>query len=61
VGLAYAYSELSREQDARAEAAEVMRLSPHFSLEKVKQRQPVNQNDPSNQHFLAELRKAGLK
>jgi TolB-like protein/Tfp pilus assembly protein PilF len=61
VGLAYAYSELSREQDARAEAAEVMRLSPHFSLEKVKQRQPVNQNDPSNQHYLAELRKAGLK
>jgi TolB-like protein/tetratricopeptide (TPR) repeat protein len=61
VGLAYAYSELSREQDARVEAAEVMRISPHFSLEKAKQTLPINWNDPSNQHLLAELREAGLK
>jgi adenylate cyclase len=59
--LAHAYAELSREQDARAEAAEVMRISPHFSLEEWKQRVPRNWNDPSNQDLLAELRKAGLK
>jgi hypothetical protein len=30
--LIVAYTELRRDQDARAEAAEVMRISPHFSL-----------------------------
>jgi adenylate cyclase len=61
VGLAYAYSELGRERDAQTEAAEVMRRSPHFSLEEVKQRIPSNWDDPWHQHYLAELRKAGLK
>jgi tetratricopeptide (TPR) repeat protein len=59
--LAYAYFELGREQDARVEAAEVMRVSPHFSLEQATQREPLNWDDPSNQEFLAVLRKAGLK
>ncbi len=31
--LAATYSELGREEEARAEAAEVLRLSPNFSLE----------------------------
>jgi len=61
VGLAYAYSELGRERDAQTEAAEVMRRSPHFSLEEVKQRIPSNWHDPWHQHYIAELRKAGLK
>ena len=33
--LVHAYSELGREQEARAEAAEVLRVSPGFSLEDV--------------------------
>jgi adenylate cyclase len=60
VYLASAYSELGREQEARAEAAEVLRLSPGFSLEKVKQRFPYL-HDLRQPHFLADLRKAGLK
>jgi tetratricopeptide (TPR) repeat protein len=61
VGLTYAYSELSREQDAKAEAAEVMRRSRQFSLEQVKQTIPSNWSDPWHQRYLAELHKAGLK
>ena len=41
VNLIHSYSELGREQDARAEAAEVLRLSPGFSLEEV-ERMPGN-------------------
>jgi tetratricopeptide (TPR) repeat protein len=60
VNLVYAYSELGREQDARAEAAEVLRISPGFSLEGV-QSLPGNWQGPSGQRFLSGLRKAGLK
>jgi adenylate cyclase len=58
--LAHAYAELGRAQDARAEGAEVMRISPHFSLKEWQRRVPRNWNDPANQELLAELRKAGL-
>jgi adenylate cyclase len=34
--LIHSYSKLGREQDARAEAAEVLRVSPRFSLREVK-------------------------
>ena len=60
VNLVYAYSELGREQDARAEAAEVLRISPGFSLEKV-ERMPANWQGPLGQRYLSDLRKAGLK
>ena len=60
VNLVYAYSELGREQDARAEAAEVLRLSPQFSLEGV-ERIPGNWQGPLGQRYLSDLRKAGLK
>ena len=60
VNLVYAYSELGREQDARAEAAEVLRLSPQFSLEGV-ERIPGNWQGPLGRRYLADLRKAGLK
>jgi adenylate cyclase len=60
VNLVYAYSELGREQDARAEAAEVLRLSPGFSLEGV-ERIPGNWQGALGQRYLSDLRKAGLK
>jgi adenylate cyclase len=60
VNLVYAYSELGREQDARAEAAEVLRINPRFSLEEV-ERMPGNWQGPLGQRYLSELRKAGLK
>jgi hypothetical protein len=52
------YIELGREPEARAEAAEVLRISPGFSLEKVTKRMP---GDTWKQRYLADLRKAGLE
>jgi adenylate cyclase len=58
--LAAVYSELGQEAEARAEAAEVLRINPHFSLEVHKQRVPIK--DPAMlERHLAALRKAGLK
>jgi len=58
--LAAVYSELGREAEARAEAAEVLRINPQFSLEVHKQREPIK--DPAMlERQLAALRKAGLK
>jgi adenylate cyclase len=59
--LVVAYSELGRQQEARAEAAEVMRVSPQFSLEEMQQRLPENWQDPRRRRMLADLRQAGLK
>jgi TolB-like protein/Flp pilus assembly protein TadD len=58
--LAAVYSELGKEAEARAEAAEVLRLNPTFSLELHKQRAPIK--DPAVlERQLAALRRAGLK
>jgi adenylate cyclase len=58
--LASIYSALGREEEARAEAAEILRLNPRFSLEGLKQRLPTK--DPAVvEQYLASLRKAGLK
>jgi adenylate cyclase len=58
--LIHSYSQLGRQQDARAEAAEVLRLSPGFSLEEV-EKMPGNWEGPEGQRYLSDLRKAGLK
>ncbi len=58
--LAGLYGRLGREEEARAEAAEVMRLNPDFSVEGVRQRS--GRTDPAVlERWLAALRKAGLK
>jgi adenylate cyclase len=58
--LAAVYSELGREAEARAEAAEVLRLNPHFSLEVYRQREPLK--EPAQlERRLAALRRAGLR
>jgi TolB-like protein/predicted Zn-dependent protease len=58
--LAAVYSELGQEAQAQAEAAEVLRINPQFSLEVHKQRAPIK--DPAMlERQLAALRKAGLK
>src|SRR5713101_5985353 len=52
--------ELGRDDDARAEAAEVLRLSPHYSLATWQQAYPLK--DPVLQcRWRTYLRKAGLK
>jgi adenylate cyclase len=59
-GLATIYSELGREEEARAEAAEVLRINPKYSLEVWRQR--FLYKDPAVlECMLAALRKAGLK
>jgi len=67
VGLIYAYMELGRDRDARTEAAQVLRLSPKFSLKIVKETfrrtggSRGDWDDPVRRHLLDDLRKAGLK
>jgi adenylate cyclase len=54
------YSELGKETEARAEATEVLRINPKFSLEVHKQRVPIKDAATLERHIAA-LRKAGLK
>ena len=58
--LAVSYSESSQEEEARVAAAEILRISPNFSLEGYQQR--VHYKDPAVlERFVTALRKAGLK
>ena len=60
LALAGVYSQLGQDVEARAEAAEVLRLNPNFSLEGLRKRLPFK--DPAAaEQYLASLRKAGLK
>jgi adenylate cyclase len=60
MNLATAYSELGREEEARAEAAEVLRINSQFSLETLRQTAPVK--DPATlERVFTALRGAGLK
>jgi TolB-like protein/Flp pilus assembly protein TadD len=58
--LAVVYSELGQAAEARSQAAEVLRLNPHFSLAVHEQRMPIKDPAALERH-LAALRKAGLK
>lgn len=49
-----------REEEARAEGAEVLRISPNFSLEAWRQILPYK-DQAEVEHYLDGLRKAGLK
>jgi hypothetical protein len=60
LSLAAIYSQLGREAEAQAEAAEVLRINPQFSLEVHKQRVPLKDLVMLERN-LAALRKAGLK
>jgi len=60
LGMAIIYSELGREEEAHAEAEEVLKLSPNFSVEIYGERVPYR--DPAMaERDMAALRKAGLK
>jgi adenylate cyclase len=58
--LAAIYSELGQIAEARAEAAEVLRLNPKFSLELHRQRMLIKDQAVLERHIAA-LREAGLK
>jgi adenylate cyclase len=60
ISLAYTYSMMGRAKEARAEAAEVLRINPKFSLDSFSKARPYK--DQSEVDKLANaLRKAGLK
>jgi adenylate cyclase len=52
--LLIAYTDLGRDSEARAEAAEIMRISPHFTV-------PVPDDNAWHKHVVTDWRKAGLK
>jgi adenylate cyclase len=58
--LAVSYIGLGREEDARAEVAEVLRINPHFALEGLRQMAP-NKDRALLERHLAAMRQAGLK
>jgi adenylate cyclase len=58
MGLAIAYTELGKAGDARAEAAEVMRLNPQFKVPPPDKF--PNKDIASDKRFCTDLRKAGL-
>jgi len=60
LALACSYSDVGREMEARAEAAEILRLSPEFSLETWRQSLPVKDPVELERH-VNNLRKAGVK
>lgn len=58
--LTASYSELGREEEARAEAAEVVRLSPQTSFKDWRPRLPYKDQAVLDR-FIEALRKAGMK
>jgi adenylate cyclase len=60
LSLAATYSMLGREQEARAEAAEVLRLNPKFSVDSYAKRLTFKDQSVTDK-FIDGLRKAGLK
>lgn len=58
--LAAAYGSSGREEEARAEAAEVLRINPKFSTEYIEKTWPFK-NKADIARFVEPLHKAGLK
>jgi adenylate cyclase len=58
--LAAAYAQLGEFEEARAEAAEVLRINPGFTIESWKRLAAVYKDPKDAEHRLDGLRKAGL-
>jgi adenylate cyclase len=59
ITLAISYIRLGREEEARAAAAEILRINPKFSLERYAKVIPFPQ--PIAERVIEDLRRAGLK
>ncbi len=59
-GMAATYILMGREQEARAEAAEVLRINPNFSLDSLARSLPFKEQSMID-NYIGALRKAGLK
>jgi len=60
IGLTSTYIASGREEEARQQAQELLRLDPAFSLDKYAEIIPIKDKERAEQH-IANLRKAGLK
>jgi adenylate cyclase len=60
VGLTALYSQMGRKKEARAEAAELLRLNPKFSVDKHL-KEAIYKDERQRENFINALRKAGLK
>ena len=61
IGLTASYSLAGRMEDARAEAAEVLKINPKITLEDIAKNGYYNFQKADKERFLNALRKAGLK
>jgi len=61
VGLTASYSMAGQMKEARAEAAEVLRINPRTSLESIAKNGYYNYKNADKERFIDALRKAGLK
>jgi len=61
INLTATYSRMGREEEARAEAAEVLRINPKFSLDSYVKRLPPPRDQSRRDGYINDLRKAGLK
>jgi adenylate cyclase len=61
ISLAATYSYMGREEEARAEATEVLRINPKFSLDSYVKRLPLSMDKSQRDEHINALRKAGLK
>jgi tetratricopeptide (TPR) repeat protein len=59
LGLAITHVELGQEEEGRTAASEILKMSPHFSVEVWGQRNP-NRDRGRTERDMAALRKAGL-
>ncbi len=59
--MAAIYGQAGHDKEARIEAAEVMRINPKFSLEKLAKGSTYKNQEDHERTFIAPLRKAGLK
>ena len=59
LALAVCYAALGREEEAHAEAAEVLRLNPKFSVKNAAKRSPIR-DKAVKERYIDALRKAGL-
>ncbi|NIR14045.1 MAG: tetratricopeptide repeat protein [Desulfobacterales bacterium] len=62
LGLAASYIYVGQEEEAHAEAAEVLKIDPEFSLERyAKTKTYPSKNKADTDRYVGALRKAGLK
>ncbi len=61
IGLATTYSLMGREKEARAEAEEILRINPKFSLDHYAKEWLFFKDQSENDKVLKAMRKAGLK